>query len=155
NEDPTAEHHAALGRAFATWTELSARAEAFLPMSFWESAYGYAPRRTVSDELSAIARADPLGWFEAERDGLLATIHQCCALGFVRTATEILEAIRDFLVTSNGEQQREDATVAVLHAARGRDDKLAEALGLRALTATIGGDNASREGLLDDIRSAR
>ncbi|WP_208883340.1 ATP-binding protein [Streptomyces armeniacus] len=66
---------AAHGRVWHGWLALAAAADARLP--HW---YGLDPapgaRWRPSEEALAAARADPMGWFDGERDALLAVVRQ-------------------------------------------------------------------------------
>ncbi|MFB9926945.1 BTAD domain-containing putative transcriptional regulator [Amycolatopsis halotolerans] len=71
---PAEEKRDAIARVLASWLDLAGRAAARLPAGILLPVPASAPRRPVPGAVADRLLADPAGWFDAERDTLLAAV---------------------------------------------------------------------------------
>jgi DNA-binding SARP family transcriptional activator len=71
---PAAEKRDAIVRVLSAWLELVGRATDRLPAGLLAGEPGSAPRRSLPDAVVDRLMADPVGWFDAERDTLLGAV---------------------------------------------------------------------------------
>ncbi|MFJ9907629.1 BTAD domain-containing putative transcriptional regulator [Streptomyces sp. NPDC101152] len=71
---PTADKRDAIVRVLSAWLELSGRATDRMPAGLLVCEPGSAPRRSLPDTVVDRLMADPVGWFDAERDTLLGAV---------------------------------------------------------------------------------
>ncbi len=81
-EVPEAEREAASGRLLGSWLALTEAAHRRVYGSDHVAAHGVASRGPLSSAVKARLVADPLGWLDSERSGLLAAVRQAFDLGF-------------------------------------------------------------------------
>jgi DNA-binding SARP family transcriptional activator/tetratricopeptide (TPR) repeat protein len=71
---PAADKRDAIIRVLATWLDLAGRGTDRLPGGLLVAPPGSAPRRSLPDAVADRLLADPMGWFDAERDMLLGAV---------------------------------------------------------------------------------
>ena len=71
---PTDEKREAVVRVLSTWLDLAGRATERLPAGLLVGQPGSAPRRSLPDAVVDRLMADPVGWFDAERDTLVGAV---------------------------------------------------------------------------------
>ncbi|HEY4455315.1 MAG TPA: BTAD domain-containing putative transcriptional regulator [Pseudonocardiaceae bacterium] len=86
---PAAEKRNAITRVLATWLELAGQATDRLPAGILVPAPGSAPRRSLPDAAMDRLLADPIRWFDAERDTLLGTVKLAVDWGLDELAWEL------------------------------------------------------------------
>lgn len=86
---PVAERRDAIIRVLATWLDLAGRGTDRLPGGLLIAAPGSAPRRSLPDAVVERLMADPLGWFDAERETLLGAVKLAVDWGLDELAWEL------------------------------------------------------------------
>ncbi|MCC3768245.1 BTAD domain-containing putative transcriptional regulator [Streptomyces sp. UNOC14_S4] len=87
---PTADKRDAIVRVLSAWLELVGRGTDRLPAAgLLAAAPGSAPRRPLPDTVADRLMADPLGWFDAERDNLLGAVKLAVDWGLDELAWEL------------------------------------------------------------------
>lgn len=71
---PAADKRDAMVRVLSTWLDLAGRGTDRLPAGLVTGEHGSAPRRSLPDAVVDRLLADPVGWFDAERDTLLGAV---------------------------------------------------------------------------------
>ncbi|QUQ67633.1 SARP family transcriptional regulator [Kutzneria sp. CA-103260] len=71
---PYRERQDAIVRVLGAWLSLAERATDLMPTSLLSLGPGSAPRWPLADETAGRLVADPLGWFDAERETLLGAV---------------------------------------------------------------------------------
>ncbi|GAB1818964.1 AfsR/SARP family transcriptional regulator [Herbidospora sp. RD11066] len=87
----------ALGRVFGRFLFIAEHAQAGLPRGGSPLAWGTSPRVPLPEAELARLTADPLAWFEAERQALVAICAQVCARGLDELAWELCCCVSRFL----------------------------------------------------------
>jgi DNA-binding SARP family transcriptional activator/tetratricopeptide (TPR) repeat protein len=86
--DPPAERTAALRRAFSTWLDLAVCAETSLPCRFLKVSWTPDPQPRLDPTTVDRMLADPVSWFDAERDALVTVVDQALDLGMTTLACD-------------------------------------------------------------------
>ncbi|WP_188272230.1 BTAD domain-containing putative transcriptional regulator [Streptomyces sp. CBMA152] len=86
---PTADKRDAISRVLSVWLELIGRGTDRLPGGLLAPTPGSAPRRSLPDTVMDRLLADPVGWFDAERDNLLGTVKLAVHWGLDELAWEL------------------------------------------------------------------
>ncbi|WP_063775240.1 AfsR/SARP family transcriptional regulator [Streptacidiphilus anmyonensis] len=86
---PTTDKRDAIVRVLSTWLELAERGTDRLPPGLLTAPPGSAPRRSPPDAVVDRLTADPVGWFDAERDNLLGTVRLAVDWGLDELAWEL------------------------------------------------------------------
>jgi DNA-binding SARP family transcriptional activator len=131
-EEPAAEREAAVRRALAAWLTVADAADCRTHIRVVPRIAGSAPRYELPTATIDQLVADPLGWFEVERDGLIAAIRIADDHGYDETAWELADAMVDY-----GElfalDLLEGSTRRSLECCRRAGNRLGEAVMLRNL----------------------
>lgn len=88
-ELPEADKRDAVIRVLSTWLDLTGRGTDRLPAGLLAAPPGSAPRRSLPDALVDRLMADPVGWFDAERDTLLGAVKLAVDWGLDELAWEL------------------------------------------------------------------
>lgn len=94
---PLARQREALARVLATLLDLAERAAARLPASLFTVPPGPAPRRSLPHPVARRLIADPLGWFDAERENLLDAVKLAADWGLAELAWELAASAVPYL----------------------------------------------------------
>jgi DNA-binding SARP family transcriptional activator/energy-coupling factor transporter ATP-binding protein EcfA2 len=86
---PAAVKRDAIVRVLATWLDLVGRGTDGLPAGLLLAPPGSAPRRSLPGAVTDRLLADPIGWFDAERDNLLGAVKLAVDWGFDELAWEL------------------------------------------------------------------
>ncbi|MFJ1586616.1 BTAD domain-containing putative transcriptional regulator [Streptomyces sp. NPDC088197] len=86
---PEADRRDAMVRVLATWLDLAGRATDRLPAGLLVAEPGSAPRRSLPDAVVDRLMADPVAWFDAERDTLLGAVRLAVDWGLDELAWEL------------------------------------------------------------------
>ncbi|KAF5991055.1 BTAD domain-containing putative transcriptional regulator [Streptomyces sp. WAC00263] len=87
---PTEDKQDAIIRVLSVWLELTGRGTDRLPAAgLLAAAPGSAPRRSLPDAVVDRLMADPVGWFDAERDNLLGAVKLAVDWGLDELAWEL------------------------------------------------------------------
>ncbi|TCO55978.1 AfsR/SARP family transcriptional regulator [Actinocrispum wychmicini] len=86
---PAADKRDAIIRVLSTWLDLAGRGTDRLPAGLLVAAPGSAPRRSLPDAVVDRLLADPVGWFDAERDTLLGAVKLAVDRGLDEMAWEL------------------------------------------------------------------
>lgn len=86
---PAQDRRDAIVRVLSTWLDLARRGTDRLPAGLLAAAPGSAPRRSLSDAVVDRLMADPVGWFDAERDTLLGAVKLAVSWGLHELAWEL------------------------------------------------------------------
>lgn len=86
---PTTDKRDAIIRVLSTWLDLAERGTDRLPAGLLAAAPGSAPRRSLPDAVVDRLLADPVGWFDAERDTLLGAVKLAVDWGLDELAWEL------------------------------------------------------------------
>ncbi|GIH68087.1 AfsR/SARP family transcriptional regulator [Sphaerimonospora thailandensis] len=132
-------------RVLAALLALAQEADDHLPAQPYPTVRGRAPRWPPPDEVRARVVADPLGWFAAERDGLVAAVLQASALGLVELAWELAASMLNAAALRSHWADVERTHRDALAACRRAGDRLGEAVMLRGLTEAFQGDGGHDE----------
>jgi DNA-binding SARP family transcriptional activator/Flp pilus assembly protein TadD len=131
SEDPGPERRAAVLRALASWCVMARAADSLLQHGFPETAR--CEPVTIRELTGGIpvdtepCRRDPLAWFEAERPGLVAAVHQAHELGADDLSWDLASRLTGFFeIRSHYDDWRETHHTA-LRAARRAGAEAAEA----------------------------
>lgn len=86
---PAADKRDAIVRVLSAWLDLAGRGTDRLPAGLLAAAPGSAPRRSLPDAVVDRLMADPVGWFDAERDTLLGAVKLAVDWGLDELAWEL------------------------------------------------------------------
>ncbi|MFD7334498.1 BTAD domain-containing putative transcriptional regulator [Streptomyces violascens] len=86
---PTADKRDAIIRVLSVWLDLVGRGTDRLPGGLLAAAPGSATRRSLPDAVVDRLMADPIGWFDAERDNLLGAVKLAVDWGLDELAWEL------------------------------------------------------------------
>jgi len=86
---PVQDRRDAIVRVLSTWLDLAGRGTDRLPAGLLAAAPGPAPRRPLPDAVVDRLLADPVGWFDAERDTLLGAVKLAVDWGLDELAWEL------------------------------------------------------------------
>jgi tetratricopeptide (TPR) repeat protein len=86
---PATDKRDAIIRVLSAWLELVGRGTDRLPAGLLAAAPGSAPRRSLPDAVVDRLMADPVGWFDAERDNLLGAVKLAVDWGLDELAWEL------------------------------------------------------------------
>jgi DNA-binding SARP family transcriptional activator/tetratricopeptide (TPR) repeat protein len=86
---PPAERREAVVRVLSTWLDLAGRATGGLPAGLLAGEPGSTPRRPLPDTVADRLTADPVGWFDAERNTLLGAVKLAADWGLDELAWEL------------------------------------------------------------------
>ena len=86
---PLADRRDAMVRVLATWLDLAGRGTDRLPAGLLGGESGSAPRRSLPDPVVDRVMADPVHWFDAERDNLLGAVKLAVDWGLDELAWEL------------------------------------------------------------------
>ncbi|MEV5721320.1 BTAD domain-containing putative transcriptional regulator [Amycolatopsis mediterranei] len=86
---PAAEKREAVTRVLSSWLDLVGRGADRLPSGLLVAAPGSAPRRPLPDGVVDRLLAEPMGWFDAERDTLLGAVKLAVDWGLDESAWEL------------------------------------------------------------------
>jgi DNA-binding SARP family transcriptional activator/tetratricopeptide (TPR) repeat protein len=86
---PAEDRQEAIVRVLATWLDLAGRGTDRLPAGLLAGEHGSAPRRSLPDTVVERLLADPVGWFDAERDTLLGAVKLAADRGMDELAWEL------------------------------------------------------------------
>lgn len=144
----------AITRTFAALLALAEEADERLPSRRYDPVRGRAPRWPPPAEVRAAVLADPLGWFESERENLVAAVHQADALGLVELAWELAATVVNVSAARSRWADVERTHRVALAACRRAGDTLGEAVMLRGLAEAHHG-NGRRDECLGALTTAR
>jgi DNA-binding SARP family transcriptional activator len=88
-QQPATDKRDAIIRLLSVWLDLVGRCTDQLPGGLLVPAPGSAPRRSLPDAVAARLMADPVGWFDAERDTLLGAVKLAVDWGLDELAWEL------------------------------------------------------------------
>jgi transcriptional regulator with XRE-family HTH domain len=153
DEDP-ALLRAAFERLTGCWLALAEEADGLLPTTSDIVTVGPAPRWRLAAEETEKILADPVGWFDLERDNLVAAIRAAAATGPAGSAWELTGTLCAWAGLRNDYAAVEGVQASVAAACRLAGDVRGEtAMALiRQLTAV---DRSDAEAALGATRSAR
>ncbi len=86
---PAQDKRDAIIRVLSAWLDLAGRGTDRLPAGLLVAAPGSAPRRSLPDAVVDRLLADPVGWFDAERDTLLGAVKLAVDWGLDELAWEL------------------------------------------------------------------
>ncbi|KOU39605.1 hypothetical protein ADK54_25200 [Streptomyces sp. WM6378] len=86
---PTTDKRDAIIRVLSTWLDLAGRGTERLPAGLLTAAPGSAPRRSLPEAVVDRMMADPVSWFDAERDNLLGAVKLAVDWGLDELAWEL------------------------------------------------------------------
>lgn len=86
---PAADKRDAIVRVLSAWLDLAGRGTDRLPTGLLAAAPGSAPRWSLPDTVVDRLLADPVGWFDAERDTLLGAVKLAVDWGLDELAWEL------------------------------------------------------------------
>ena len=86
---PAADKRDAMVRVLSAWLDLAGRGTDRLPAGLLVAEPGSAPRRSLPDAVVDRLMADPVGWFDAERDTLLGAVKLAVDWGLDELAWEL------------------------------------------------------------------
>ncbi|MFJ9822791.1 BTAD domain-containing putative transcriptional regulator [Streptomyces sp. NPDC101160] len=86
---PAADKREAMVRVLSTWLDLTGRATDRMPAGLLMGEPGSAPRLSLPDAVVERLTADPVGWFDAERDTLLGAVKLAVDWGLDELAWEL------------------------------------------------------------------
>ncbi|MFF4778314.1 BTAD domain-containing putative transcriptional regulator [Microtetraspora fusca] len=132
-EEPEEVVRPALERVFGRFLFLVERAQARLPGGLARLARGTAPRTPMPDLEVERLLADPLAWFESERQTLTSVTDQICARGLDATAWEICCCLSRFLEVRRHRDTWLDVNLHALETVRAAGNRFGEAHLLRSL----------------------
>jgi len=124
---PLPDRRAALSRVLAGWLDLAERATGRMPPSLLRSTRGRAARWPLPRRTSAWLIADPLRWFDAERDSLRAAVALAATWGMDEPAWELAAAAVPYYDHRSVYEDWRRGHLAALQVVRAADNRQGEA----------------------------
>ncbi len=97
NEEDGETRAAAVRRALGAWLWLTERAAEHVPGPCYALIHGTATRVPLPERVAERLLADPMAWFDAERDALSAGVLQACDLGLDELAWDLAASQEKYL----------------------------------------------------------
>ncbi|WP_432930611.1 BTAD domain-containing putative transcriptional regulator [Microbispora sp. CA-135349] len=141
-------------RTLAALLALAQEADEHLPSRRYAPVRGRAPHWPPPAEIRTAVLADPLGWFETERESLISAVRQADALGLVELAWELAATLPNVSAVRSRWADVERTHRVALAACRRAGDPLGEAVMLRGLAEAHHG-NGRRDECLGALTTAR
>ncbi|MFF0310927.1 BTAD domain-containing putative transcriptional regulator [Streptosporangium sp. NPDC004379] len=120
-------------RTLATFLTLAQEADERLPSARYTPVRGRAPRWPPPARVREKLLADPLAWFESERESLVAAVLQASARGLDELCWELAAAMLNDAALRSSWTGVERALRVALAACRRSGDRLGESVALRGL----------------------
>ncbi|NUW43760.1 AfsR/SARP family transcriptional regulator [Nonomuraea rhodomycinica] len=123
----------ALGRVLAAWTATTEHAMARLPTTVFSLTAPRTPRWRLPEQTLERLTSNPLGWFEAEHDSLVAAVGVAAEAGLAESAWGLAAAMVPYLDLHCRLDTWQRTHSVALQAARAGGDTYGEAAMLRGL----------------------